>query len=115
MADPVHLPLGAERHVVEHAGRPGPVVIDIPKDVQQTVFEPIFSSEEISIDGYKLDQPKATDDELREVLKLIEKAKKPVLYTGGGIISGDAHEELTKFAESNAEIIMRISGVWLKR
>jgi len=80
-------------------GRPGPVVIDIPKDVQQKVFEPFFPSEIGQLEGYKLDQPKASDDELKEVLSLISKAKKPVLYTGGGIISADAHKELQTFAE----------------
>ena len=43
--------------------------------------------------------PKATDEKLMEAAELITKAKKPVLYTGGGIISAEAHEELTKFAE----------------
>ena len=85
-------------HLAE-SGRPGPVVIDIPKDVQQAIFEPFFPSELPNIEGYKLDQPKATDDELIEVLNLISKSKKPVLYTGGGIISADAHEELKEFAE----------------
>ena len=81
------------------SGRPGPVVIDIPKDVQQAVFEPFFPDEVAELEGYKLDQPKATDEELIEVLNLISKAKKPVLYTGGGIISADAHNELKEFAE----------------
>ena len=81
------------------SGRPGPVVIDIPKDVQQAVFEPFFPDEVPELEGYKLDQPKATDEELIEVLNLISKAKKPVLYTGGGIISADAHKELKEFAE----------------
>jgi acetolactate synthase-1/2/3 large subunit len=75
------------------------VVIDIPKDVQQAVFEPFFPDEVPELEGYKLDQPKATDEELIEVLNLISKAKKPVLYTGGGIISADAHKELKEFAE----------------
>jgi acetolactate synthase-1/2/3 large subunit len=81
------------------SGRPGPVVIDIPKDVQQAVFEPFFPDEVGELEGYKLDLPKATDEELIEVLSLISKAKKPVLYTGGGIISANAHEELKEFAE----------------
>ena len=81
------------------SGRPGPVVIDIPKDVQQAVFEPFFPDEVPELEGYKLDQPKATDEELIEGLNLISKAKKPVLYTGGGIISADAHKELKEFAE----------------
>ena len=76
-----------------------PVVIDIPKDVQQKVFEPFFPDEVAELEGYKLDQPKATDEELIEVLNLISKAKKPVLYTGGGIISAEAHKELKEFAE----------------
>lgn len=88
-----------EAFYLAESGRPGPVVIDIPKDVQQAVFEPFFPDEVPEMEGYKLDQPKATDEELIEVLNLISKAKKPVLYTGGGIISAHAHEELKEFAE----------------
>jgi len=88
-----------EAFYLAESGRPGPVVIDIPKDVQQAVFEPLFPDNLDSLEGYKLDKPKATDEELAEVLHLISKAKKPVLYTGGGILSGDAHEELQAFAE----------------
>ncbi|MBU62180.1 MAG: acetolactate synthase, large subunit, biosynthetic type [Opitutae bacterium] len=88
-----------EAFYLAESGRPGPVVIDIPKDVQQAVFEPFFPSEVGEIPGYKLDLPKATDEELTEVLRLITEANKPVLYTGGGILSGDAHEELKEFAE----------------
>ena len=75
------------------------MVIDIPKDVQQKVFEPFFPSNVEDLDGYKLDDPRATDDELIEVLNLLSKAKRPVLYTGGGIISADAHKELREFVE----------------
>ena len=88
-----------EAFYLAESGRPGPVVIDIPKDVQQKVFEPFFPANVEDLDGYKLDDPRATDDELIEVLNLISKAKKPVLYTGGGIISADAHAELREFAE----------------
>ena len=88
-----------EAFYLAETGRPGPVVIDIPKDVQQKVFEPFFPSEVDNLEGYKLDEPRASDEELIEVLNLISKAKKPVLYTGGGIISSEAHEELREFAE----------------
>ncbi len=84
---------------IAQSGRPGPVVIDIPKDVQQKVFEPFFPNEVSELQGYTIESPKATDDELLEVLNLITKAKKPVLYTGGGIISSDSHRELKEFAE----------------
>jgi len=78
-------------------GRPGPVIIDIPKDVQQKKIKPIFPAE-INLPGYdKL--PQASDKELMEIIPLLEKAKQPVLYTGGGIISGNADKELLAFAE----------------
>lgn len=81
-------------------GRPGPVVIDIPKDVQQAVFAPTFP-ETIDIPGYKTPAtaPQASDEQLNNVLELIGKSKRPVLYTGGGIISAEAHRELREFAE----------------
>ncbi|MGC6456390.1 MAG: biosynthetic-type acetolactate synthase large subunit [Coraliomargaritaceae bacterium] len=82
------------------SGRPGPVVIDIPKDVQQAIFAPTFPGS-IELPGYQGDVtlPKAEDEKLAPVLEMIQKAERPVLYTGGGIISGDAHLELREFAE----------------
>ncbi len=80
-----------------NSGRPGPVLIDIPKDVQQEVYEPVFPGS-VNILGYK-SLPKAGDEELLPILRLIEKAKKPVIYSGGGIISGRADEEMKAFAE----------------
>ena len=96
--DAAHIP-----RVVKHAfhiatsGRPGPVVIDIPKDVQQTRCEPVFPVD-IQLPGYE-EAPQASDEDLSTVLDLIEGSKKPVLYTGGGIVSSNAHEELLAFAE----------------
>jgi acetolactate synthase-1/2/3 large subunit len=85
---------------IAQTGRPGPVVIDIPKDVQQAIFKPNFPAT-INLPGYAGDvtRPEATEESLINVLKLIEKAKRPVLYTGGGIISSEAHLELREFAE----------------
>ena len=78
-------------------GRPGPVIIDIPKDVQQKKIKPIFPAE-INLPGYDI-LPQASDKELMELIPLLENAKQPVLYTGGGIISGNADKELLAFAE----------------
>ena len=85
---------------IASTGRPGPVVIDIPKDVQQEIFTPTFP-ESLDLAGYNDDvtAPQASDADLAPVLKCIQKAKRPVLYIGGGIISGEAHEELRAFAE----------------
>lgn len=76
-------------------GRPGPVVIDIPKDIQQKVFTPFFP-EEVNLPGYPAD-PKATDEELKEVLELIAQSERPVIYSGGGIISSEASDDLREF------------------
>lgn len=83
--------------IIANSGRPGPVVVDIPKDVQQKVFEPVFPGA-VDIPGLP-EPPHASDSELREILKLIEKAERPVLYTGGGILSANASDELRKFAK----------------
>lgn len=85
---------------IAQSGRPGPVVVDIPKDVQQAIFTPTFPGT-INIPGYKIEEtkPQASDEELTEVLDLVASAKRPVLYIGGGIISAEAHLDLREFAE----------------
>jgi acetolactate synthase-1/2/3 large subunit len=85
---------------IAQTGRPGPVVIDIPKDVQQAIYAPTFPAK-LDLPGYAGDvtHPEAPDEELQKVLKLIEGAQRPVLYTGGGIISAEAHSELRELAE----------------
>jgi acetolactate synthase I/II/III large subunit len=81
-------------------GRPGPVVIDIPKDVQQARIQPVFP-QKVELRRKDPSELKASDESLEEILQLLSQAKKPVLYVGGGIVSGNAHLELLKFAESN--------------
>mgnify|MGYP000498292902 CR=1 FL=1 len=78
-------------------GRPGPVVIDFPKNIQQAKTQPVWP-EEVKIPGYP--PPPAPDElALNEIIGLIEKAERPVIYCGGGIITGNAHKELLEFAE----------------
>jgi acetolactate synthase-1/2/3 large subunit len=83
---------------IAQTGRPGPVLIDLPKNVQQARTQPVFSSEPVKVRGYEPRQ-KASDLALNEIIGLIEKSERPVLYCGGGIITGDASEELRKFVE----------------
>ena len=78
-------------------GRPGPVLIDIPKNIQQAETQPIYPKE-IKLRGYKLDQ-RADDVALNEMIGLIASAKQPMIYCGGGIISSDAEKELLEFVE----------------
>ncbi len=81
---------------IASTGRPGPVLIDLPKDVQ--VAETTWSwPENVSIPGYK-PTTKGNQRQVVEAVKLILKAKRPVLYVGGGVIKADATKELHKLA-----------------
>jgi acetolactate synthase-1/2/3 large subunit len=83
---------------VATTGRPGPVIVDVPKNIQMAMTQPIFPNE-INIRGYNPER-KASDIALNEIMGLIEKSERPVLYCGGGIITAEASEELRKFAEA---------------
>ncbi len=97
---------------IARSGRPGPVVIDIPKDVQQTKFQPVFPATVEFSNPYINREHKASDDDLNQVLSLIATAKQPVLYVGGGIISADAHRDLKTFAEkTNIQVATTLMGV----
>jgi acetolactate synthase-1/2/3 large subunit len=82
---------------IAQTGRPGPVLIDLPKNVQQARTQPLFPKE-VHVRGYNPDR-RASDIELNEIIGLIEKSERPVLYVGGGIITGNASDELRRFVE----------------
>src|SRR5580765_7529575 len=82
---------------IAQTGRPGPVLIDLPKNVQQAKAQPVFPSE-VNVRGYHPDL-RANDLELNEIIGLLEKSDRPVLYVGGGIVTGNASDELRRFAE----------------
>ena len=86
-----------EAFFIASTGRPGPVLIDIPKDIQQKRTIPEFP-ETMDLIGYQPHE-RATDRELIEVIELIEESSKPVLYVGGGVISSNASEELYRFVQ----------------
>ena len=76
-------------------GRPGPVLIDIPKDIQ--FKKGIYQSEEkIEIDSYRPNY-KGDPDQIEKAVEMISKAKKPIFYTGGGVInSGEKASEILR-------------------
>jgi acetolactate synthase-1/2/3 large subunit len=82
---------------IARSGRPGPVLVDLPKDVINTRTKPEFP-ESIKIKSYNPTYH-ANPRQVRRALEAILKAKKPLLYTGGGIVLSDASDELLKFAE----------------
>ena len=87
-----------EAFYIAQTGRPGPVVIDFPKNLQQAKAQPVWPTK-VEVRGYN-PVIHADDLALNEIIGLIEKAERPVLYCGGGIISANAAEELRKFAEA---------------
>ncbi|MDR1484224.1 MAG: biosynthetic-type acetolactate synthase large subunit [Planctomycetaceae bacterium] len=89
---------------VAATGRPGPVLIDIPKNIQMQSCIPDFEPE-INLPGYK--PTPVTSDNSREssdafykkLFDILKTAKRPVIYAGGGIVSAEAAYELLRFAE----------------
>lgn len=87
----------AEAFYIASSGRPGPVLIDIPVDVQRADTEFIWP-EKIEIRSY---QPTYSGHpgQIKKAVKLISGCRKPIIYAGGGIISSGADVELKKLAE----------------
>ena len=104
-----------EAFYIAQSGRPGPVVIDVPKNVQQAKTQPVWPTlEQIKkgLPGYTQPDLKADELALNEIIGLIEKAERPVIYCGGGIITSGAAAELKKFAEAaNIPVTTTLMGI----
>jgi acetolactate synthase I/II/III large subunit len=104
-----------EAFYIAQTGRPGPVVIDFPKNIQQQKAQPVWPTlDEIkkNLRGYNQPGLKADEVALNEIIGLIEKAERPVLYCGGGIITSGAAAELKKFAEAtNIPVTTTLMGI----
>ena len=87
-----------EAFYLASTGRPGPIVVDIPKNIQQARCQPVFPAQP-QIRGYQ-SLPQASDLALNEIIGLIEKSERPVFYIGGGVISGEASDALREFAQA---------------
>jgi acetolactate synthase-1/2/3 large subunit len=98
VTDPAEIPrVIAEAFHLASTGRPGPVLVDIPKDVLQEVTS--FSwPPEMHLPGYK-PTTRPHGKQVREAAKLVAAAKRPVLYVGGGVIKAGATAELLTLAE----------------
>ncbi len=95
---------------IARTGRPGPVVIDIPKDItaEVTNYQPV---QKVDIPGYN-PTTEGHSGQIERALNLLLKAKRPVLYVGGGIIIADAYRELRRFAERfRVPVTMTLMGL----
>jgi acetolactate synthase I/II/III large subunit len=82
---------------IASTGRPGPVVIDIPIDIQNKEFNFVYP-EKVEIKGYKPNY-KGHSRQIKRIAEALKKAKAPVICAGGGIISANATEELAGLAQ----------------
>ncbi|WP_347490082.1 biosynthetic-type acetolactate synthase large subunit [Desulfoscipio sp. XC116] len=86
-----------EAFYIATSGRPGPVLIDMPKDVSVGVAE-YTDPGPVQLPGYKTNNEPDTEQVARAV-RAIEESERPVIYAGGGVVSGGAHGELLELAE----------------
>ena len=98
--------------IIAKTGKPGPVVIDVPKDMTDPnhLFDYQYPKD-IKMRSYSVPS-EVEESNIEEAVSLLEKAKKPVLYAGGGIIQGNATEELKKLAKiMNAPVTNTLMGL----
>jgi acetolactate synthase I/II/III large subunit len=87
-----------EAFYIAASGRPGPVLVDIPKDIQNQKIEWEYPTTPLRLPGYR--PPKAaTPDQIEDALKLINEAKKPLILAGHGLMMGNATHEARQLAE----------------
>jgi acetolactate synthase I/II/III large subunit len=87
-----------EAFYIARSGRPGPVLVDIPKDIQTAKTEFIWPEEEIHLPGYQVPMT-ASEEQVAAALELIHNAKRPVILAGHGITMSGANLEVQELAE----------------
>ncbi len=110
VTDPADIPdVIHEAFHIASTGRPGPVLVDLPKDVLNAELR-WHKPAELHLPGYK-PTVEGHPRRVKDAIDLIEDAERPVLYVGGGIIKAGAHQELLRFAEAiNAPVVSTLMG-----
>ncbi|MBF2037454.1 MAG: biosynthetic-type acetolactate synthase large subunit [Leptolyngbyaceae cyanobacterium T60_A2020_046] len=98
--DPNHMArIVAEAFYIAQSGRPGPVLIDVPKDVGLEEFDYVpVEPGDVRLPGYR-PTTKGNPRQITHALRLLRAAKRPLLYVGGGAITAGAHDEIQQLAE----------------
>mgnify|MGYP004613997511 FL=1 len=89
-----------EAFYIANSGRKGPVLIDIPIDIQNAAISRFRYPEEVSLRTYK-PTVKGHAVQIKKVIRELERAKKPIICAGGGVLLSEAKEELRSFAEQH--------------
>ncbi|PKM90248.1 MAG: acetolactate synthase, large subunit, biosynthetic type [Firmicutes bacterium HGW-Firmicutes-12] len=101
-----------EAFYIASSGRPGPVIVDLPRDVMMTQMD-YTADENLNIDlrSYK---PKVTGHagQIKQISEVLQKAQKPLICAGGGVISADASKELIELAETlQIPVVNTLNGI----
>lgn len=98
---------------IASTGRPGPVLVDMPKDVQLDRCEADFDVP-MNLPGYSVKAPEAQPEQIRQIAAAIKHSRRPVLYCGGGVISADGSEELRELIKKTGiPTTMTVMGLGL--
>ena len=100
-----------EAFFIATTGRPGPVLVDLPKDIQLTHIHPDYEVE-MNLPGYHPEVRRAHSEQIAQVAAAIRRSKRPVIYAGGGVIAGDASENLRTLVEKTGiPVTMTLMGL----
>ncbi len=100
-----------EAFYIANSGRKGPVLIDVPIDVQNAAVSKFKYPEELNMRTYK-PTVKGNAVQIRKVVKELSKAKRPIICAGGGVLLSDAEKELRKFADSHrVPVVSTMMGI----
>jgi len=103
-------PMIRKAFYIAASGRPGPVLVDLPKDVINSTCEFDFP-EKINIRGYKPNL-KGHKNQIKKAVNMIANARRPLLYVGGGVIMSNAANELREYARTNnLPVTMTLQGL----
>jgi acetolactate synthase-1/2/3 large subunit len=97
---------------IASTGRPGPILVDVPKNIQLAKVTPDWNAE-LNLPGYRFGKPdKARPEQIRQVAAAIKISRRPIIYAGGGIIASEASEQLRQLAErAQIPVAMTVMGL----
>jgi acetolactate synthase-1/2/3 large subunit len=99
-----------EAFYIATTGRPGPVIVDVPKDVQTRQIEPDWDMP-MNLPGYKPHRRIPRED-LQRILDLVRQSRKPIIYGGGGIVLSGAFQQLREFAtRTSIPVALTVHGL----
>lgn len=102
------IPIFREAFHIAQSGRPGPVLIDVPKDMQTGMVEYEYMEKK----AVERDIRRLREEDIEKALKMLDEAERPMIYIGGGVIRSDASDELKTFADKlDAAVCSSLMGL----